>query len=960
MGFWSIKKKRSEGPKVPVSQDGIMCVRCAQWKMRDEDAYCSYCGSPNLPWTLSTRYVRLVAGLEPVATFELHNLSAQQREITLKPTTPACEVVCLEPEGRVQLAGNTVQPVRVTLRQERLPENFIGDKAVFEVFERASERTPQTLHVECLAGPRLEVQPQRLVFSGVIEGGRAVQPLHLSNPGRLPLTIAALRIAANAALSVTTPAPLPLEIAPGQTVTARVAFDATREEGTEASPGALYIVATPLPEIEVPVEFSVKRVRLQASVNEMVFDPCLSLHRKTGRFLLQNVGSEDIVITDVSSADPWIEVRMRDRMVTLGADVPERDAAPRPVASCPVDLLVHAAGLPAGWRETHVTVHTNYENIRLTIPVRARIVTPRPEYYREYIGIDFGTTASVVSLYDGELGPQVLEAPDGADRPSPLIPSVLVMTRVNPALPSSPRNEEYCIGTQAKNRAGMQPDETVRSVKRIMGYGNTRTILGKRFTPEAMASCIIRALVDMTELEIYLKEARQTGAIESYSPVKKAMVTVPANFFDLQIRAILEACRMAGLDIEENERTRDGGIIIDEPSAAAIYHLQRLLQTGRLDAQLQEKGEVVFLVYDHGGGTLDVSVVRITETRFEDGTSEITVQVPANKGNNSVGGDSIDLTLMRAMVDRCARNYPDFDAELILDYYKKLEQRAEAEQWDATTKANVLRARYEWKDAAEELKIRLSTEDPVRYSINAQSIGHLDGKTYQTVDSTFDDTFGGTELQDRIEGLLLQCRDLVKDALEFSGIAPGDVHFVVHTGRTSRMPLIQNNIASLFPQVPNENFIFHDADLKICVAKGAALYGAMRFEITDTHIRFEKSGHRLPHAYGTRTLKRGAPYFDEIIPIGAECPVEGEGDYKIDNGRLSLRFCQNSGKNLNMQNNPDIKMLGDVLVDDLNDGSGKCKVRFTVDANRILGVFVNGKQASIKPQPLEDDERWIG
>ena len=213
-----------------------------------------------------------------------------------------------------------------------------------------------------------------------------------------------------------------------------------------------------------------------------------------------------------------------------------------------------------------------------------------------------------------------------------------------------------------------------------------------------------------------------------------------------------------------------------------------------------------------------------------------------------------------------------------------------------------------------------------------------------------------------IDGLLLQCQDLVCGALELAGLAAGEVDYVVHTGRTSHMPLVQRNLAALFPDLPGDRFLLDADGLKVCVARGAALYGAMRYEMADTGIRLEDAGRRLPHAYGVGKkvgLQRSL-VFDEIIPIGAECPVARNRPYETANRWLQLRFFQNAGRKTLIEGNPDIKYLGQIQVDTLSDGVPGCQVRLVVDANRILEVYADGQPVKIEAQPMEDDERWVG
>jgi molecular chaperone DnaK len=204
----------------------------------------------------------------------------------------------------------------------------------------------------------------------------------------------------------------------------------------------------------------------------------------------------------------------------------------------------------------------------------------------------------------------------------------------------------------------------VRSIKRIMGYDYERDFFGSTFTPEDLAARIIQKLVQLAEQKLYEES-------NAYYDVRKAIVTVPANFFDSQIRSVLNACEQAGLDTERVavlqaaqalrealDKEVNAGIILDEPSAAVLYYFYRLSveRHGSMLEELERPEGLRMLVFDYGGGTLDVSVANIV--RLDN--REAGLKILANMGDNSIGGDSIDLHLMRELVARAKAEMPDF------------------------------------------------------------------------------------------------------------------------------------------------------------------------------------------------------------------------------------------------------------------------------------------------------------
>ena len=204
------------------------------------------------------------------------------------------------------------------------------------------------------------------------------------------------------------------------------------------------------------------------------------------------------------------------------------------------------------------------------------------------IGIDLGTTNSAVAVMEGG-EPKIIVTPEG--------------DRTTPSVVASKNNEEL-VGITAKRQAVTNPNNTISSIKRIMGTSKKVKMDGKDYTPEEISAKILMKL--KKDAESYLGDQ-----------VTKAVITVPAYFNDAQRQATKNAGRIAGLEVER---------IINEPTAAALaYGLDK-----------QNKTQTV-LVYDLGGGTFDVSVLEIGEGVYE---------VKSTAGNNSLGGDDFDHRIM--------------------------------------------------------------------------------------------------------------------------------------------------------------------------------------------------------------------------------------------------------------------------------------------------------------------------
>ena len=227
-----------------------------------------------------------------------------------------------------------------------------------------------------------------------------------------------------------------------------------------------------------------------------------------------------------------------------------------------------------------------------------------PSYHR-VIGIDLGTTFSVVSVFDDERGrPVALDAP-GRMPPTCIVPSVVSVSRQGKLL----------VGWQAKRNIGANPENTVIEVKRDMGKDKKFMLGGREFTPPMISAMVLRELKTIAEQKI-------GGTIYD------AVITVPAHFTFVQRQATEEAAKIAEL----NPR-----LLINEPTAAAIAY-RGLYQ----DGHAQE--EDIYIVYDLGGGTFDVSVVSIQ------GES---VEVMGTAGNDRIGGGDFDNAIVSWAFQEC-------------------------------------------------------------------------------------------------------------------------------------------------------------------------------------------------------------------------------------------------------------------------------------------------------------------
>ena len=330
------------------------------------------------------------------------------------------------------------------------------------------------------------------------------------------------------------------------------------------------------------------------------------------------------------------------------------------------------------------------------------------------LGIDLGTTNSVVSYLQADGTVKVIPSPEG--------------TMTTPSVVAFKASGEEIVGNAAKRQAITNPD-TVSSIKRKMGSAEKVHIncVNKDFTPQEISAKILAYMKKYAEANIGHK-------------IEKAVITVPAYFNDAQRQATKDAGQIAGLDVVR---------IINEPTAAALaYGLEN------------EKSEKI-LVFDLGGGTFDVSILDIGDGTFE---------VVSTAGDNRLGGDDWD--------------------QVVADWIKaqiKIENGV-----DITDKGSLQRIR----EAAEKAKIELSSSLETVVSLPFISMTASGPVNFET-------TLTRAKFQDLTRHLLKRCEEPVKRALSDAHMNASELDQVLLIGGSSRMPAVQELVASLTGKKPN-------------------------------------------------------------------------------------------------------------------------------------------------------------
>jgi len=388
----------------------------------------------------------------------------------------------------------------------------------------------------------------------------------------------------------------------------------------------------------------------------------------------------------------------------------------------------------------------------------------------EILGIDLGTTNSEIAIYrDGR--PEVLRDDQGRI----ILPSVVGLTETG----------ELLVGEEARNQFLLYPERTVRSIKRRMG-SDAKVQLGEReYTPQEISAIILSRLKEIAQARLG-------------RPIRKAVITVPAYFSDTQRQATREAGEIAGLEVAR---------IINEPTAAALVY-----EAG------QHQGKRI-LVYDLGGGTFDVSVVRI-----EQGV----VEVISSHGNNHLGGDDFDHKIVEHVLEH-----------LKLKHGVDVADRPQA-------MARILRS-------AEDAKKQLSDHPYAR--IAEEYLAEHSGQPVN-----LDLELSREEYEDMIAPFIEETLGAIHIALESAGLTSSQVDEILLVGGATRTPLIRRRLVEAFGTQPRG-----EVDPDLCVAMGAAIQGAAMTGTEVSAVLVDVT----PYTFGTSALGElnGELYPYHYVPI---------------------------------------------------------------------------------------------
>jgi len=479
------------------------CTECHQWNLKDNDNFCGYCGNLIIDIIVEPREIILTSSIINNKTISFKNIGYKNLNISLQSANLLPEFIIFEKVENILIKKQSITDIKVNLDEDRIPKDFYKDKYKFNWIINNDIRRKFELKIKVNTGPPKPYFTNNSLNYNIIDKNQDdEQVVELANLGSIRLNLEKIQVEECRHLKVKK------EIKNGGILIKKGAIEKIpiiwdsklfRKLSPNIQDMKLCFIFKNYRKIKLPVKAIIKKIELKTDYegNKVIIEKAFYRRKYYKTISIKNIGNTDCEIKEIKSNANWVKILNNPKELTILSNESKNPHPEYHKRSYDLKIEIDTNEINIDNQEDK-EIETTIDIIGQEYKIEVKIVVfviPQIEL-EEYIGIDFGTTNSVIAIYNSEIGKiQLVEIDSPSGKNKFLIPSVLVFNNED--------LNKYKIGYEALSEADYNPELTVRSIKRVMGHEHNRVFNGKKFSPNELAACIIKKLIELAEEEYF-------------------------------------------------------------------------------------------------------------------------------------------------------------------------------------------------------------------------------------------------------------------------------------------------------------------------------------------------------------------------------------------------------------------------------------------------------------------------